>query len=168
MENKEKYPEIAQRVGELMRTLGIKNASELAAKIGGTPAKYYKLIQGKVRPEFETLAEINRAFPQVNGDWLLNGRGSILHEEGETPTTPPPAPSGGDDFATRVLEKAYADARADLERERVEKDRLFKLLERVAPGREASFRKGVAARSGGKVRSMWPVAGRQMARFEVA
>lgn len=66
-----------------MLTILNKEVSDVVSDVGGTPAKYYRLYRGEVKPNYDTLFEVINAYPEINGDWLLTGRGDIFISEKE-------------------------------------------------------------------------------------
>lgn len=60
-----------------------KEISDVVAEVGGTPAKYYRLYRGEVKPNYDTLFEVINAYPEINGDWLLTGRGEMFLSQKE-------------------------------------------------------------------------------------
>ena len=65
------------RFRELLSAMNL-TVADLVRDIGGTTSKYYKVVKDDVKPNFETLFGLIKAYPEVNGDWLLTGRGSMI------------------------------------------------------------------------------------------
>lgn len=68
--------EINGRYKQLMAPMN-KDVPDFVTEVKGTPAKYYRILRGEVKPNFDTLFELMEAYPQINGDWLLTGRGEM-------------------------------------------------------------------------------------------
>lgn len=68
--------EINGRYKQLMASMN-KDVPDFVTEVKGTPAKYYRILRGEVKPNFDTLFELMEAYPQINGDWLLTGRGEM-------------------------------------------------------------------------------------------
>lgn len=75
--------EVNLRFQRLLTTLN-KEVSDVVSDAGGTPAKYYRLFRGEVKPNYDTLFEIINAYPEINGDWLLTGRGAMFVDDKES------------------------------------------------------------------------------------
>lgn len=75
--------EVNLRFQQLLGALN-KGVSDLVSDVGGTQAKYYRLFRGEVKPNYDTLFEVISAYPEINGDWLLTGRGSMFITDKES------------------------------------------------------------------------------------
>ena len=53
---------------------------EFADQMGMGKQVAYDYTMGKKSPNWERLAKIKEVFPQVSGDFLLTGKGSVLKE----------------------------------------------------------------------------------------
>lgn len=71
---------VGDRINDLMRVYGL-TVNSFASRIGGSTAKYYKLINGKSRPDFETLFSILDKFPDISAEWLLRGDGPMKKQD---------------------------------------------------------------------------------------
>ena len=69
--------EINGRYKQLLASMS-KDVSDLISETKGTPAKYYRILRGEVKPNYDSLFELMEAYPQINGDWLLTGRGEMF------------------------------------------------------------------------------------------
>ena len=93
---------------------------KFAARVGEERAeKFYNIIKGKMKPNFETMQSIGNGFPEINIDWLVMNRGEMLLSHIPTPNELsekseiveeeliPPSP----EFITRtqMLEQQLAD-----------------------------------------------------------
>jgi len=67
---------IGDRLGDLLKVYGL-NASSLSSEVGGTTAKYYKLLNGKSKPDFETIYAILNRFPDISAEWFMRGEGPM-------------------------------------------------------------------------------------------
>jgi phage repressor protein C with HTH and peptisase S24 domain len=62
------------------------NANQASQKLGHANAsKVYKFLAGDFKPGYDSLVELLATFPEISGDWLLMGRGSMLRSGVETP-----------------------------------------------------------------------------------
>lgn len=61
----------------LIETMGL-NANKLSKEVGGTTAKYYKLLNGETEPNFSTVQAILETYPRVSAEWLTRGKGDIF------------------------------------------------------------------------------------------
>ena len=90
------------------------NANQASQKLGHTNAsKVYKFLAGDFKPGYDSLVELLATWPEISGDWLLMGRGSMLRPGVDMPllsgnimAPPPAAPyrgvSGGQVLAVTV------------------------------------------------------------------
>jgi hypothetical protein len=58
------------------------NANDVSKKTGDNNLKYYNILNGKVRPSFDTIQQVLNAYPRLNANWLMKGQKPILHESG--------------------------------------------------------------------------------------
>jgi hypothetical protein len=80
---REKYMEnngISYRFGVLVKHFDL-NASRLSKLLGGSTSKYYKLLDGDVEPNFETISAILNYFPNVSAEWFIRGNGSMFIDD---------------------------------------------------------------------------------------
>ncbi len=68
---------IGTRISELIFRLD-KNQSSFAKSIGFTQAAVYSTVHGKSKPKYEFLESVLKAYPKVNRDWLLEGKGEMF------------------------------------------------------------------------------------------
>jgi len=71
----------------LINELGLPSTADFCRKTDLGRGLVDKLSAGDNQPRFDTLVKIKEAFPQVNMNWLVSGRGEILDEvldDGET------------------------------------------------------------------------------------
>ena len=71
----------------LINKLGLPSTADFCRKTDLGRGLVDKLSAGDNQPRFDTLVKIKEAFPQVNMNWLVSGRGEILDEvldDGET------------------------------------------------------------------------------------
>ncbi len=84
----------------------------------------FKALQGDKGISSESVERILRAFPQLNADWLLTGRGEMLIPQQAAPAPPPadPLPEDLERSLYRciiwhlLLQDRYKDTRQELER----------------------------------------------------
>ena len=64
----------------LIKKLGLPSTAEFCRKTDLGRGLVDKLSAGDNNPRFDTLVKIKKAFPEVNMNWLITGRGEILNE----------------------------------------------------------------------------------------
>ena len=64
----------------LINKLGLPSTADFCRKTDLGRGLVDKLSTGDNRPRFDTLVKIKEAFPEVNMNWLITGRGEILNE----------------------------------------------------------------------------------------
>ena len=64
----------------LINKLGLLSTAEFCRKTDLGRGLVDKLSAGDNQPRFDTLVKIKEAFPEVNMNWLITGRGEILNE----------------------------------------------------------------------------------------
>jgi hypothetical protein len=100
------------------------NVYKFAKEIGEDRAeKFYNIIKGKMKPNFDTMYDIGQRFPEVNFDWLIMDRGSMLLTNPAQPSNPepieepqPPSPL----FVSRI---------EMLEQQLTDRDKMIELLQ---------------------------------------
>lgn len=58
-------------------------ALELANNIGVQPSSVSHILSGRNKPSLDFVNKLLDKYPQVNFDWLVNGRGNMLKSSGE-------------------------------------------------------------------------------------
>lgn len=58
-------------------------AGALAESIGVQPSSVSHILSGRNKPSLDFVNKLLVAFPQLNYDWLVNGRGSMLKKTSE-------------------------------------------------------------------------------------
>lgn len=74
---------IQERIIELMAYLKL-TAGALAESIGVQPSSVSHILSGRNKPSLDFVNKLLVCFPQVNYDWLVNGKGSMLKNVAET------------------------------------------------------------------------------------
>ena len=64
----------------LINKLGLPSTADFCRKTDLGRGLVDKLSAGDNQPRFDTLVKIKKAFPEVNMNWLITGRGEILNE----------------------------------------------------------------------------------------
>ena len=67
---------IGDRFADILKSYGY-NANSFAAEVGGTTAKYYKLLNGKSKPDYDTIYSVLNKFPEISAEWLMRGEGPM-------------------------------------------------------------------------------------------
>ena len=73
---------IQGRIVELMSHFKV-TALELANNIGVQPSSVSHILSGRNKPSLDFVNKLLDKYPQVNFDWLVNGRGNMLKSSGE-------------------------------------------------------------------------------------
>ena len=129
---------VQERVKMLMEHYHL-SVYRFAARVGEDRAeKFYNILKGKMKPNFDTIQSIGNGFPGINIDWLVMGRGEMflteilasndavdetMHEEPK-PLTP--------HFVSRTLM---------LEQQIADRDRMITMLEK-----DVEFLRGLVAK----------------------
>ncbi len=80
--------------------------TQLAERIGVAKASVSHILAGRNKPGYDFIVNLSRQFPNLNLDWLVNGKGrmyKITGQESEIPAIPRPSdenpdPQSGDLF----------------------------------------------------------------------
>ena len=81
--------------------------SQFADNIGVARASVSHIIAGRNKPGFDFVEKMARAFPALNIEWLITGRGKMYKSTlGEQPQKP----STNDDYANDLFGDAYRDS----------------------------------------------------------
>ena len=64
----------------LINKLGLPSTADFCRKTDLGRGLVDKLSAGDNQPRFDTLVKIKEAFPEVNMNWLITGRGEIINE----------------------------------------------------------------------------------------
>jgi hypothetical protein len=117
---------IGQRLGQVISHSG-KSVNQFAVELGDRPDKYYNVIKGRSNPSWEMIENVIRAYPEVDGNWLLKGEGDMLLNPGNTP----PEPTAGGALETPGPGKAQPEGREELLLQMIaDKEKIIKLLEK--------------------------------------
>ena len=82
---------IGQRFTQLIQHLGLsKNA--FAQSLDKTATVIQHLVDERNKPGYDLLCRVFETYPNVSTNWLLLGQGSMMNDEGPTPSAPVPAP----------------------------------------------------------------------------
>lgn len=76
MSNEVRGTDVAQRIATLIESLGMKTA-DFADKVGIQKSAVSHLIGGRNKPSFEVIGSMLQAFPELNPDWLILGKGDM-------------------------------------------------------------------------------------------
>lgn len=90
--------EIGSRINHLIFNLGV-NQSLFAKTIGFSQPSVNKIISGQTKPSYSLLEAICVSYPQVNKDWLIQGKGEMFQ------TTQSLPPSTGDNYLLEYLRR---------------------------------------------------------------
>ncbi|BAX79059.1 S24 family peptidase [Labilibaculum antarcticum] len=78
--------DISLRISELLLEKKL-NKRSFSALLGYSDVAIGKIINGKSKPKFEMLESLINAFPDINPNWLLTGKGEMLLSEEENSHT---------------------------------------------------------------------------------
>ena len=92
--------------------------TQLAERIGVAKASVSHILAGRNKPGYDFIVNLSRQFPNLNLDWLVNGKGrmyKITGQESEKPTLHRPSdgisePQGGEEFE---IDQEPSDNQAD-------------------------------------------------------
>ncbi len=56
-------------------------AAKFADRIGVQRSSISHIISGRNKPSFDFIAKTIESFPEINAEWLINGKGNIYKEE---------------------------------------------------------------------------------------
>jgi transcriptional regulator with XRE-family HTH domain len=73
----EQVNEIADRILEFLKVKEISSGA-LADRIGVQRSSISHILSGRNRPGFEFIRKFIEAFPEVNAEWFIAGRGNML------------------------------------------------------------------------------------------
>lgn len=76
----EKNLNLSDRLQMLIDHYGL-SVNELAKKLGGARMKYYNLLKGTSKPDFDTTENILKNFPEISAEWFMRGQGPMLKQE---------------------------------------------------------------------------------------
>lgn len=79
---------INERILEVMKTFNM-NKNQFANKLGVHPTVVHNIVDENGRgnePSFKFLSKLMSSFEDINGDWLLTGRGEIFRSKKESLT----------------------------------------------------------------------------------
>jgi transcriptional regulator with XRE-family HTH domain len=76
----EKIIDLPDRIRKLLDYYKI-SVNELAVKLGGSRMKYYNLVNGKAKPDFDTTETILKNFPEISAEWFMRGSGPMLKQD---------------------------------------------------------------------------------------
>ena len=70
-------------IERILEILKIKNLSpaQFADLIGVQRSSISHLISGRNKPSLEFIQRILKTFPEINTDWMLSGKGTIMNQE---------------------------------------------------------------------------------------
>lgn len=100
--------EMKERIEEIMQLIGT-NPSQFAKIIGIKQASLSHILTGRNKPSLDVVMKINQAFPYLNLDWLLYGKGEIGSTEYQTSESETPA--DGDENADTTEDSMELNAR---------------------------------------------------------
>lgn len=86
MSNEVRGTDVAQRIATLIESLGMKTA-DFADKVGIQKSAVSHLIGGRNKPSFEVIGSMLQAFPELNPDWLILGKGDMWRKVETVPST---------------------------------------------------------------------------------
>lgn len=113
--------------GERIKTLIFKtnkNQSSFASSIGVSHTAIGKIVKGGTKPGYAIIDAILKAYPQVNRDWLLEGKGEMFIET----ISPDSSPDNYLQEHLRNLEKQFAEMREMFSSQMATKDKQIEKL----------------------------------------
>ena len=76
------------------------NYSQFADLIGVQRSSISHIITGRNKPSYDFLQKVFQAFPELNADWLIMGRGRIFHESDDITAAEEPEMKKADERLT--------------------------------------------------------------------
>lgn len=117
---------IGQRLGQVI-THSSKSVNQFAVELGDRPDKYYNVIKGKSNPSWEMIENVIRAYPEVDGNWLLKGEGDMLPNRSEEAASP----AGSDIPQDPAPSNSKPEGREELLLQIIaDKEKIIRLLEK--------------------------------------
>ncbi|MBR1576126.1 MAG: helix-turn-helix transcriptional regulator [Bacteroidales bacterium] len=90
--------------------------SQLADSIGVARASISHIIAGRNKPGFDFIQNLSRHYPNLNLDWLINGKGRMYKDAAAMLEVPEVPTEGGQLFSDRQMEDPTPDQPAPEER----------------------------------------------------
>ena len=76
---------VSQRLQQVLDHYQL-TARQAAVKMGDEKSgKIYKLLSGDAKPGFDTLTQMLEVWPELSADWLVMGRGPMVHGAEQAP-----------------------------------------------------------------------------------
>ena len=69
-----------ERIIKILENEGL-TAAKFADRIGVQRSSISHIISGRNKPSFDFIAKTIESFPEINAEWLINGKGNIYKEE---------------------------------------------------------------------------------------
>ena len=64
------------------------SSSEFADEIGVQRSNISHVLSGRNKPSLDFLMKIKDRFPEIQWEWLIEGKGAMVYSENETASTP--------------------------------------------------------------------------------
>lgn len=80
------------RIRKIVEYSGL-NQAMFAEKIAVAPATLSNILKYKSKPSLEQVLSIRAAFPEINFEWLLDGKGEMLSDSNTLPSQSTPSSS---------------------------------------------------------------------------
>ena len=69
-----------ERIIKILENEGL-TAAKFADRIGVQRSSISHIISGRNKPSFDFIAKTIESFPEINAEWLINGKGNIYKED---------------------------------------------------------------------------------------
>jgi transcriptional regulator with XRE-family HTH domain len=69
-----------ERILKILKNEGL-TAAKFADMIGVQRSSISHIISGRNKPSFDFIAKTIERFPEINAEWLINGKGNVYKEE---------------------------------------------------------------------------------------
>jgi transcriptional regulator with XRE-family HTH domain len=69
-----------ERILKILENEGL-TAAKFADRIGVQRSSISHIISGRNKPSFDFIAKTIESFPEINAEWLINGKGNIYKED---------------------------------------------------------------------------------------
>lgn len=115
--------EIGARIKELIFKLEL-NQSSFAKSVGVSQNAIFNTVSGNTTPRYELLDTIIKVYPQLNRDWLLEGKGEMFNN------ATAPTPDGYLQEHLKNLERQFAEMKEMFSSQIATKDKQIEYYQR--------------------------------------
>ncbi len=99
---------IRDRILQIIKEEGV-SSSEFAERIGIQRSSVSHVLSGRNKPSYDFIEKLLRAFPDINANWLISGKGEIYKAPGSHQNLFESQPSSDQQPATSDQQPATSD-----------------------------------------------------------